>query len=70
MEVAQNRGLTLCSTDALSDSDDETPEDLGLSTTLSNAQSRKKNLCFNQKGLNNNMSVQAPFSHLHRTINF
>ena len=35
MEVTQNRGLTLCPTDVLSDSDDETPEDLGLSTSLS-----------------------------------
>ena len=35
MEVAQNRGLTICPIDALSDSDDETPEDLGLNTSLS-----------------------------------
>ena len=35
MEVAQNRRLTLCAIDALSDSDDETLEDLGLSTSLS-----------------------------------
>ena len=35
MEVTQNRGLTLCPINALSDSDDETPEDLGLSTSLS-----------------------------------
>ena len=35
MEVTQNRGLTLRPTDVLSDSDDETPEDLGLSTSLS-----------------------------------
>ena len=35
MEVAQNRGLTLCPIDGLSDSDDETPEDLALSTSLS-----------------------------------
>ena len=35
MEVTQNRGLTLCPIDVLSDSDDETPEDLGLSTSLS-----------------------------------
>ena len=35
MEVTQNRGLTLCPIDILSDSDDETPEDLGLSTSLS-----------------------------------
>ena len=32
MEVTQNRGLTLCSIDVLSDSD---AEDLGLSTSLS-----------------------------------
>ena len=31
MEVAQSRGLTLCPMDGLSDSDDETPEDLVLS---------------------------------------
>ena len=35
MEVAQNRGLTLCPIDGLSDSDDGTPEDLALSTSLS-----------------------------------
>ena len=35
MEVAQNRGLTLRPIDGLSDSDDETPEDLALSTSLS-----------------------------------
>ena len=35
MEVAQNRGLTLCPIDGLSDSDDETPEHLALSTSLS-----------------------------------
>ena len=35
MEVAQNRGLTLCPIDGLSDSDNETPEDLDLSTSLS-----------------------------------
>ena len=35
MEVTQNRGLNLCPIDVLSDSDDETPEDLGLSTSLS-----------------------------------
>ena len=35
MEVTQNRGLTLCPIDVLSDSDDETLEDLGLSTSLS-----------------------------------
>ena len=35
IEMTQNRGLTLCPIDALSDSDDETPEDLGLSTSLS-----------------------------------
>ena len=35
MEVTQNRGLTLCPVDVLADSDDETPEDLGLSTSLS-----------------------------------
>ena len=35
MEVAQNRGLTLCPIDGLSDSDDETPENLALSTSLS-----------------------------------
>ena len=35
MELAQNRGLTLCPIDGLSDSDDETPEDLALSTSLS-----------------------------------
>ena len=35
MEVTQNRGLTLCPIDVLSDSDDETPEDRGLSTSLS-----------------------------------
>ena len=35
MEMAQNRGLTLCPIDGLSDSDDETPEDLALSTSLS-----------------------------------
>ena len=34
MEVTQNRGLTLCPIDVLSDSDDETPEDLGLSTSF------------------------------------
>ena len=33
MEVAQNRGLTLCPIDSLSDCDDETPEDLRLSTS-------------------------------------
>ena len=33
--MTQNRGLTLCPIDVLSDSDDETPEDLGLSTSLS-----------------------------------
>ena len=33
MEVTQNRGLTLCPIDVLSD--DETPEDLGLGTSLS-----------------------------------
>ena len=35
MEKTQNRGLTLCPIDVLSGSDDEAPEDLGLSTTLS-----------------------------------
>ena len=35
MEVTQNRGLTLDPIDVSSDSDDETPEDLGLSTSLS-----------------------------------
>ena len=35
MEVAQNRGLTLRPIDGLSDSDNETPEDLVLSTSLS-----------------------------------
>ena len=35
MEVAQDRGFTLCPIDALSDSDNETSEDLGLSTPLS-----------------------------------
>ena len=36
MKVAQNRGLTLCPIDGcLSDSDDETPEDLVLRTSLS-----------------------------------
>ena len=35
MEVAQNRGLTLCPIDGLSDPDDETPEDLIHSTSLS-----------------------------------
>ena len=35
MEVAQIRGLTLCPIDGLSDSDDEAPEDLALSTSLS-----------------------------------
>ena len=35
MEVKQNRGLTLCPIDVLPDSDDETPEDLGLRTSLS-----------------------------------
>ena len=35
MEVTQNRGLTLCPIDVLSGSDDETPEDLGLSSSLS-----------------------------------
>ena len=35
MEVTQNRGLTLCPIDALSDSDNKTLEDLGLSTSLS-----------------------------------
>ena len=35
MEVTQNTGLTLCPVDGLSDSDDETPEDLALSTSLS-----------------------------------
>ena len=34
MEVAQNRGLTICPIDGLSDSDDETPEDLALSTSM------------------------------------
>ena len=35
MEVTQDRGLTLCPIDVLSDSDEyETPEDLGLSTSL------------------------------------
>ena len=35
LKVTQNRGLTLCPIDVLSDSDDETPEDLELSTSLS-----------------------------------
>ena len=35
MEAAQNRGLTLCPIDGLSDPDDETPEELVLSTSLS-----------------------------------
>ena len=35
MEVTQNRGLALCPIDVLSGSDDETPEDLGLSSSLS-----------------------------------
>ena len=34
MEVAQNRGLTICLIDGLSDSDDETPDDLALSTSI------------------------------------
>ena len=33
--MARSRGLTLCPIDGLSDSDNETPEDLGLSTSLS-----------------------------------
>ena len=33
--MAQNRDLTLCPIDGLSASDDETPEDLTLSTSLS-----------------------------------
>ena len=32
--MAQNRGLTICPIDGLSDSDDETPEDLALSTSI------------------------------------
>ena len=35
MEVTQNRGLTLRPIDVLSGSDDKTPEDLGLSSSLS-----------------------------------
>ena len=35
MEVAQNRCLTSCPIDGLSNSDNETPEDLVLSTSIS-----------------------------------